>query len=47
MSSIKLSNIGQIITYDSEEKRMTSKDNSEYFLRALMTGGPIVKLGTK
>ena len=29
MSSIKLSNIGQIITYDSEAKRMISKDNSE------------------
>ena len=29
MSSIKLSNIGQLITYDSEAKRMISKDNSE------------------
>ena len=29
MSSIKLSNIGKLITYDSEARRMISKDNSE------------------
>ena len=41
MSSIKLSNIGQMITYDSENKGMTVKDN----LEIVIYKGKILEIG--